>query len=65
MLSISEQDPANEQFSQLISSPLADLLDGNSFLSNPFYHLHDISYNPKNSQACLDRGIHFVGKNYQ
>ena len=58
MLSISDQDPENEKFGELIFKPLEDLLDSNPFLSYPFYHLYDISHNPINSQASLDRGRH-------
>ena len=62
MLSIYDQDPAYEKFGHLISTSLTDFLDGNGSLSYPFYHIHDIGHNLKNSQASLDRGTHFDGK---
>ena len=62
MLSISDQDPAYEKFGHLISTSLTDFLDGNGSLSYPFYHIHDIGHNLKNSQTSLDRGTHFDGK---
>ena len=41
---------------------MANFLDGEGKLAYPFYHIHDIGHNLKNSQASLDRGTHFDGK---
>ena len=62
LVSISDQDSTHEKYGKSVSYSLQEFLNGQSPLSFPYFHFHDIGYHLKNAQASLERGTLFDGK---
>ena len=63
LLSISDQASAYEKLGKQIRQALIEYMNNESTFPFPIVHIHDIVHQVKNSQAALERGTHFDGKN--
>ena len=62
LFSIFDHVSAYEKLGKEVSQKLTEYLTEEPTFPFPVVHIHDISYQVKNSQAALERGTHFDGK---